>query len=93
MGKWEYITLRYVLHDPRGARWVITPADPDAETKQVGKAEKRRFAGRIMQGLRLLEIALEELDADGWELVSASFDGIMNLYGTAFLRRPKSGQS
>jgi len=38
--------------------------------------------------MRLLETALEELDVEGWELVSTSFSGTLAFYGTAVLRRP-----
>jgi len=42
--------------------------------------------------MRLLETALKELDAEGWELVSTSFSGVFAFYGTAVLRRPAAGQ-
>jgi hypothetical protein len=93
MAKWQYMTLMYGTPDKRGRRWVITPPDAATEGKQVGQAEKGRFMGKIWQAMRLLETALEELDADGWELVSTSFSGIFNLYGTAVLRRSKSKDS
>ncbi len=93
MAKWQYITLLYGTADKHGRRWVITASDPTSESKQVGQAEKGRFIGRIWQAMRLLETALEELDAEGWELVSASFSGIFTLYGTAVLRRPNSESS
>ena len=88
MARWEYITLIYGTADRHGRRWVVTAPDAASESKQVGKAEKGRFVGRIWQAMRLLETALEELDAEGWELVSTSFSGLFNLYGTAVLRRP-----
>jgi hypothetical protein len=88
MAKWEYITLVYGTADKSGRRWVITVSDITSESKQVGQAERGRFLGRIWQAMRLLETALKELDADGWELVSTSFSGIFSFYGTAVLRRP-----
>lgn len=88
MARWEYITLIYPTADKHGRRWVVTAPDVASESKQVGKAEKGRLAGRIWQALRLLETALQELDAEGWELVSTSFSGIFTFYGTAVLRRP-----
>lgn len=94
MAKWQYMTLIYGTETRQhGRRWVITAPDITAESKQVGQSEKGRFMGRLWQALRLLETALEELDADGWELVSTSFSGLFNLYGTAVVRRPKSQSS
>ncbi len=93
MAEWQYITLVYGTADKQGRRWVITAPDPNSESGQVGKAEKGRIGGRVWQAMRLLEIALEELDADGRELVSTSFSGLFIFYGTAVLRRPKSGES
>jgi len=86
MAKWQYMTLIYGTADKQGRRWMITPANGVAEGKQVGENEKSRFIGRICQALRLLETALTELDAEGWELVSTSCSGIWNFYGTAVLR-------
>lgn len=68
-------------------RWVICPTRAEMQIRQVGDSEKARFIGKILQAMRLLETALKELDAEGWELVSTSFSGIFNLYGTAVLRR------
>ena len=93
MAKWKYITLLYGSAGKNGRRWVITAPDATSESKQVGQAEKGRFMGRIWQGMRLLETALEELDADGWELVSTSFSGVFGIYGTAVLRRPATANS
>lgn len=87
MAQWEYRTLIYGTANPL-RRWVITAPDAKTASQQVGDAEKGRFVGRIWQGMRLLESALRELDADGWELVSASFSGILSFYGCAVLRRP-----
>lgn len=43
--------------------------------KPVGESEKPRFIARFWQGIRLLETALKEMDADaeGWELVSHTY--------------------
>ena len=87
MAQWEYRTLMYGTADPL-RRWVITAPDALTRGQQVGGAEKGRFICRIWQGLHLLESALRELDADGWELVSVSFSGILSFYGCAVLRRP-----
>lgn len=88
MAKWEYMTLIYGTADKHGRRWVVTAPEIHSESQQVGEAEKGRFVGKVWQAMRLLETALVELDAEGWELVSTSFSGILNLYGTAVLRRP-----
>ena len=88
MAHWEYRTLMYGTADPL-RRWVITAPDAKTTCQQVGDAEKRRFVGRIWQGLHLLETALRELDADGWELVSVSVSGLLfSFYGCAILKRP-----
>lgn len=87
MAQFEYRTLMYGTPDPL-RRWVITAPDAKTPCQQVGDAEKGRFVGRIWQGMRLLESALRELDADGWELVSVSFSGILSFYGCAVLKRP-----
>ncbi|WP_145284751.1 hypothetical protein [Pirellulimonas nuda] len=73
-----------------GRRWAIVATDATSECKQVGQAEKGRFFGQIWQAMRLLETAIEELDAGGWELVSTSFSGTFGFYGTAVLRRPRT---
>jgi hypothetical protein len=75
--------------DNKGRRWVLTSPDPGMLGKQIGEAQKPRFVGRLWQGVRLLESALKEMDAEGWELVSHSFSGLVfGFYGTAVLRRP-----
>ena len=86
MAQWEYRTLMYGTADPL-RRWVITAPDVLTRGQQVGGAEKGRFICRIWQGLHLLESALQELDADGWELVSVSFSGVLSFYGCAVLKR------
>ena len=89
MRNWEYMTLIYGTETRKhGRRWVVTAPEITAESTQVGKAERGRFVGKIWQAMRLLETALEEMDAQGWELVSTSFSGIFAFYGTAVLRRP-----
>ena len=91
MAQYEYTTIIMGTPDKQGRRWVITPADPNQMPgEQVGEAEKPRFLGKIWQGVRLLETALKEMDAEGWELVSHSFSGVFGFYGTAVLRRPAS---
>jgi hypothetical protein len=87
MAKWQYMTLIYGTADKHGRRWVITAPEITSQSQQVGQAEKGRFVGRVWQATRLLETALVELDADGWELVSTSFSGVFGFYGTAVLRR------
>ena len=86
MARWEYRTLIYGTAKPL-RRWVITASDAKTPCQQVGDAEKGRFVGRIWQAQHLLETALRELDADGWELVSVSFSGILSFYGCAVLKR------
>lgn len=93
MATWEYITLIYGTADKRGRRWTVIPPDAKTEGRQVGRAEKGRFIGRVWQGMRLLETALKELDAEGWELVTTSFSGTFGFYGTAVLRRPAGTES
>ncbi len=93
MAQWEYTTIIMGTPDKKGRRWVITPIaiEPDKMPgEQVGEAEKPRFFGKLWQGLHLLESALKEMDAEGWELVSHSFSGTLAFYGTAVLRRPAS---
>ena len=90
MARWEYQTLIYGTAERGLRRWVLTAADAAAPSQPVGESEKGRFAGRIWQANRLLETALKQLDAEGWELVSASFSGIFGFYGTAVMRRPAS---
>ena len=92
MANWQYMTLVYGANSIKhGRRWVIVAPDATSESKQVGQAEKGRFIGQIRQAMRLLEPALEELDADDWELVSTSCSGVFGFYGTAVVRRSKSG--
>lgn len=93
MKTYEYLTLIYGTADRHGRRWVITAKDARTLSRQVGRAEPGRFVGRIWQAMRLLETALEELDADGWELVATSFSGLFNFYGTTVLRRKVPAQS
>lgn len=89
MARWEFITIVMGTPDQEGRRWVTASTDPAVPSRQVGEAKKPRFSGRIWQALELLETALEEMDKDGWELVSHSFSGlIFGFYGTAVLRRP-----
>ena len=91
MAQWEYTTLIMGTPDNKGRKWVMTSPDPKIAGRQVGEAEKPRFLGKMWQGVRLLESALKEMDAEGWELVSHSFSGlIVAFYGTAVLRRPAS---
>ena len=89
MAKWEYMTICMGTPDNKGRRWITTSPDLKTPGKQVGEAQKPRFIGRLWQGVWLLETALKELDADGWELVSHSFSGlVLGFYGTAVLKRP-----
>lgn len=95
MAKYEYRTLLYGTPERGGLRrWVITAASADSESAQVGAAEKSRHVGRVWQALHLLETALRELDAEGWEFVSTSFaGGLFGFFGTAVLRRsPAAGE-
>ena len=93
MAQWEYTTLAMFRPDKKGRRWLRLSTDPNtvgAVGEQVGEAEKPRFLGSLWQAARLLESALKEMDAEGWELVSHSFNGpgFGGLTGTAVLRRP-----
>jgi hypothetical protein len=73
MPQWEYRTIIMGTPDKQGRRWVTVSPDPRVLGEQVGEVEKPRFAGRIHQGVRLLETAIKEMDADGWEFVSHTF--------------------
>lgn len=88
MARYEYCTLFYSNPKPKMCSWVITAKKAKTPCQPVGELANSRFWGRIWQALHLLETALRELDDDGWELVSTSFSGIFNFYGTAVLRRP-----
>ena len=90
MAQYEYTTLVMGTSSDKGRRWVITSPDPKIPSKQVGEAEKARVLGGLWQGAHLLETALKEMDAEGWELVSHSFSGYLAFYGSAVLRRPAS---
>ncbi len=93
MTRWEYTTIVMRTLGQVTRRWVIASPDPKIPAKQVGEAEKSRFTfiSSLGQGVRLLETALKEMDAEGWELVSHSFSHfIFAFYGTAVLRRPAS---
>lgn len=84
MAKWEYRTIFYARAH-RG--WFITPFSAEEQARPVGESSKGWLSGGVREGLHLLETALKELDAEGWELVSTSFFGVD---GTAVLRRPIS---
>ena len=88
MAQWEYTTIGMGTPDKNGRKWVITAPDAETAGKQIGEAEKPRFIGRFWQGMRLLETALKEMDADGWELVSCLREkgGLFRYY----LKRPAS---
>lgn len=91
MQRWEYTAIMMGTPDNQGRRWVTVSPDPKAPAQQVGEAEKPRYIGRLWQGVRLLESAVKEMDAEGWELVSHSFSGnVVGFYGTAILRRSTS---
>lgn len=87
MKQWEYQTLVF-SSSSRTAAWRVASSDLKTEPKIVGPTEKLRFAGKLWQAAWMLQQTLEELDAEGWELVSNSFSGLFNLYGVAILRRP-----
>ena len=93
MAQYDYTTIIMPTNPGKlGRRWVLTSSDPKTPGKQVGEKEKPRFGDRLRQGLRLLESAVKEMDAEGWELVSHSFHDwfIGGFWGTAVLRRPAS---
>jgi len=93
MAQYEYTTIIMPTNPGRlGRRWVMTSSEPKNPGKQVGEVEEARFINRLWQGLRLLESAVKEMDAEGWELVSHSFHDwfIGGFWGTAVLRRPAS---
>ena len=89
MAQYDYTTIIMPTNPGKlGRRWVLTSSE--APGKQVGEVEKARFFDRLAQGLRTLESAVKEMDAEGWELVSHSFHnwGMGGFWGTAVLRRP-----
>ena len=92
MAQWDYTTIVMFKPDRNGRRWLRVSPDPKIVGEQVGEAEKPWTLGSLGQGARLLETALKEMDAEGWELVSHSFygPGFGGFYGTAVLRRPAS---
>ncbi len=65
MAQWEYTTIGMGTPNNKGRKWVITSPEPMVAGRQVGEAEKPRFIARFWQGMRLLETALKELDAEG----------------------------
>lgn len=96
MVTWEYRTLIYGTPAAapgsfgrfRGVRhWAFAAPTHDAASVVVGESEQARFVGKLWQANRLLESALAQLDREGWELVSASFSGLIGLYGTAIVKR------
>jgi len=93
MTKWEYSTLVMGTPGKEGRCWKMVARDPKTAVagKRYGKAEKPCLVGRLWQGARLLESAAQEMDADGWELVSHSFSGLVfGFSGVAVFRRPSS---
>lgn len=90
MAHWEYATLVMGTPGKDGRCWRKVLPDPNTPGPIVGKAEPGKFLSRLYQGVRLLDSAIEEMDKDGWELVSQSFDGLLfYFYGVAVFRRPK----
>ena len=86
MAHWEYKTLTYV-HEPkafsRRRYWA------DAAGTAYGPKERGRWVAAVAQQMGQLEVALAELDRDGWELASASvWSEYSTRTGAAVLRRP-----
>lgn len=70
------------------ARWVASP-NRKSDLEIVEPSEKARFVAKLWQAGSLLQRALEAAEEEGWELVSTSYSGVLNLYGVAVLRRPR----
>ncbi|MDA1252450.1 MAG: hypothetical protein O2820_24885 [Planctomycetota bacterium] len=60
--------------DNKGRRWVTISPDPMIPGKQVGEAQEPRLIGRLWKGIRLLETALKEMDAEDEAQASDSID-------------------
>ena len=90
MPQWEYTTLVMGTPDNRGRCWVRVSSDPATPGEAVGSTEKPSFSSRLWQGVRLLNSAIDEMDKEGWELVTYSFSGLLfYFYGVATFRRSK----
>ncbi len=94
MPNWEYKTLHYGIEGKvyYGNRfWVVSSPTPGEPGKRYGPIAQSRLIGKISQAMWQLELALKELDDEGWELVSTSFSsGTFHLNGIIVLRRPRT---
>jgi len=93
MAQWEYKSLTYgkegkVVYSLRF--W------EDASRRTYGPKERGRLIGGVHQQMRQLEVALKQVDQEGWELVSVSVSVWMIFFarhGVAVLRRPAQAGS
>jgi hypothetical protein len=87
MPQWEYKTLTYAIE---GKVVYSLRFWADSSGRAYGPKERARWIGGIFQQMRQLEEALNELDRDGWELVSMSVSVVFLFvrHGAAVLRRP-----
>jgi hypothetical protein len=87
MAQWEYKTLTYTFERKffNSLRYWA-----DSSGRAYGPRELERNFGGVAYQMRQLELALKELDQDGWELFSASVwtSWPYTQHGTAILRRP-----
>jgi hypothetical protein len=94
MGGWEYKSLVYVIKGKffsAQGYWAEPTVNKDAPGRQYGPTIRTGTAGFLHQVMHQLEIALAELDNEGWELVSTSVSvSTLGLNGAAMLRRPRS---
>jgi hypothetical protein len=83
---WEYKTLVYSLE---GKYFYSLRFWADSARKTYGPRERSTLIGGIARQMRQLEQALQELDQEGWELVSVSTWMALpaTRHGTAVLRR------
>ena len=83
---WEYKTLVYSVE---GKYYYSLRFWADSQGKAYGPRERSTLIGGIARQMRQLEQALQELDQEGWELVSVStwMAFLVTRHGTAVLRR------
>lgn len=97
MARWEYKTLYYGLKGRRTFTerfWVDTSESLDESCNRYRPTARSRLIGKVQQAMRQLEEALNELDEEGWELVSSSYSsGVFRLDGMAVVRRARKSDT
>jgi hypothetical protein len=85
MKKYEYKALFYAIEGKGTHYWCYWA---DCQKKAYGRKEKARLSAGIPMQMEQLQEALQELDEEGWELVTMSTTiTFMTRQGTAMLRR------